>query len=77
MENINNKNQEIVFLRTLVDVLSLAVNMRFMSPEHGSAIWKKHLKDSSVDVFKQDRGIEKRGGEDYESKKNKSELATS
>lgn len=33
----------------LATALATATNARFMAPEHGAAIWKKFLKESSID----------------------------
>ena len=50
---------EINILMTLANALAVAVEMRFMSPEHGGAIWKNHLKLSSIDSPKPQPKIKK------------------
>ena len=39
-------------LQSLVQSLSVAVNMRFMAAEHASTIWKEQLKLAGIDIAK-------------------------
>lgn len=47
-----DKHQEISSLTNLATALATAVNMRFMSLEHGALIWKEYLKQTSIDINK-------------------------
>lgn len=48
----NELSQEIIDLENLATALTTAVDMRFMSPEHGANVWKDALKRSGLDVPK-------------------------
>ncbi len=45
-------------LTLLADVLKVAMDNRFMSPDHAANIWKENLKLSSFDVLKRKGGDE-------------------
>lgn len=49
---MEEKSQIVTDLNNLANALATAVNMRFMSPEHGANIWKDFLKKSGLDVAK-------------------------
>lgn len=46
------QTDEIRDLLNLATALATAAQARFMAPEHGAAIWKQFLKNSSIDVEK-------------------------
>jgi len=50
--SVQTKSDEIRDALNLATALATATNARFMAPEHGSAIWKQFLKNSSIDVEK-------------------------
>lgn len=56
-----NFSQIVIDLNTLAETLSIAVNQRFMAPEHAKKVWRKWLNESQLDVPIQDKGGESRG----------------
>ena len=50
---LNKDNIIMDNLSMLSDALKNAVDMRFMSHEHGKTIWKSYLKVSGMDIPKQ------------------------
>lgn len=49
---MENQEKTVLSLYHLALALATAVSSRFMSPEHGSNVWKDFLKKSGLDVAK-------------------------